>query len=314
MLTFAPQSTLKVGDIISLVPTSLGANAVGPFASTRTSRRHPHRTNAFALEAATPLPSAPASDDFLPLYADLRSVESKADKSTKAIRRAYRRRFISSARRLFLWRSIYRDVFARVYYRRWGLYTLRRRLAAQLRRKVRPFVRPVPPVLPFLRFSTPNSARRAVSSLHRLGFHTAQREFDSLDSLSVSSTSDRAYSNSVVSSQFRHLLKASLSLRLRASLLPRISTLSGSRSSGGFHRPFLRSRRRRYLRSRRFKALRLRKLPRLRPVHRYIPSYLQRDFRTLRAIRIHSPNSESVVFPFRGSLAQVEAFYRSRAF
>ncbi len=298
-----------MGDTISLIPTSNGAYGVGSFSADRVSRRHPQR--ATLSTSFTPLPSTPAADDFLPAYSDIRSVESKSEPSTKALRRSYRRRFISSVRRLFLWRSIYRDVFSRVYYRRWGLYTLRRRLSAQLRRKVRPFARPVPPVLPFLRFSNSPTARRTIPSLHYAGSRfSLNSTFPSNSPLAF----PRLGVEPSLNTQFRHLIKASLSLRLRSSLLPRLSITLNGRSSNGFHRPFLRSRRRRYLRSRRFKTLRRRKLPRLRPVHRYTPSYLQRDFRTLRATRVHSPTTESVVFPFRGSLAQVEAFYRSRSF
>ena len=301
-----------MGDVISLLPTSKSAYAVAPFVFDRVSRRHPHRVASISIESTAPLPSNPAADDLLPLYSDLRLSESKSPPSTHIIRRSYRRRFFPAFRRLLLWRAVYRDLFSRVYYRRWGLYTLRRRLSTQLRRKVRPFARPVPPILPFLRSATPLTARRTIPSLSTSGGRLVNQSrsggfFDNAEA------TDFSVPNSGLSDSFYYLLKASLSLRLRASLLPRV-VLSAPRSSGVFHRPFLRSRRRRYLRSRRFKSLRRRKISRLRPVHRYTPSYLQRDFRTLRAIRVHAPTTESVVFPFRGSLAQVEAFYRSRAF
>jgi hypothetical protein len=66
--------------------------------------------------------------------------------------------------------------------------------------------------------------------------------------------------------------------------------------------------------TRRGKVDRRRKFLRLRPVHFFIPNYLHMDVRTLRAILIEQPSSESVYFSFRGSIIQVQSFYRSRAF
>lgn len=56
---------------------------------------------------------------------------------------------------------------------------------------------------------------------------------------------------------------------------------------------------------------RRRRTPRLRPVHRYTPSHLQRDVNTLRVRRIATP-SDGLAYPFRLSHAALRSFYRSR--
>ena len=68
----------------------------------------------------------------------------------------------------------------------------------------------------------------------------------------------------------------------------------------------------RFLLARRAKAERRRKIPRLRPVHIRLPSFLHMDFRTLRAVRLHLPAPEESVFSFRASLTQVATFFRAR--
>lgn len=133
--------------------------------------------------------------------------------------------------------------------------------------------------------------------------------------------------------KLKHYLKLGLAVRLRKSLLP-------SLPSSVFKRPqkrasaatslyavndkpklsFIkkrsgkRKRRRRFRRSRRIKLARIRKFPRLKPVHRRFPSYLQRDLRTLRATRVHEPRPEERFYAFRGSASQVSSFYSSRGF
>lgn len=48
---------------------------------------------------------------------------------------------LPASRRLSRWQSLFDSFFTRLYYRRWGLYILRRRLATQLKKKLRPFSR-----------------------------------------------------------------------------------------------------------------------------------------------------------------------------
>ena len=62
------------------------------------------------------------------------------------------------------------------------------------------------------------------------------------------------------------------------------------------------------------KKIRRRKLVRLKAVHLYFPSHIQRDFRTLRAIKIESPSINNIYYPFRGSVEKIYSFYRSRGF
>ena len=67
--------------------------------------------------------------------------------------------------------------------------------------------------------------------------------------------------------------------------------------------------------SKRYKStIRSIKVTRLKGVHFYIPSYLQIDFRTLCAIKIQSPSYEDIYYPFRTSLAKRYSFYRSKGF
>ena len=62
------------------------------------------------------------------------------------------------------------------------------------------------------------------------------------------------------------------------------------------------------------KTTQKKKIIRLKGVHFFIPSYLQRDFRTLRAIKVQSPSHKDTFYPFRISLPKRYAFYRSRGY
>jgi ribosomal protein S4 len=53
---------------------------------------------------------------------------------------------------------------------------------------------------------------------------------------------------------------------------------------------------------------------RLKPVHFFIPSYLQIDFRTLSVIKIKSPLFKDRHYPFQISLSKTYSFYKSRGF
>jgi hypothetical protein len=70
----------------------------------------------------------------------------------------------------------------------------------------------------------------------------------------------------------------------------------------------------RFLIQRQAKKERRRKFPRLKAVHWYVPSYLHRDFRTLRAVRIKSPSTDEIHHSFQASLGKLHSFYRSRGF
>ena len=53
---------------------------------------------------------------------------------------------------------------------------------------------------------------------------------------------------------------------------------------------------------------------RRKSVHFFIPSYLQIDFRTLRAVKIQSPSLEDIYYSFRISLPKVYSFYQAQGF
>ena len=203
-------------------------------------------------------------------------------------------------RRLRRWRTILWDLFCRVYYRRWGLYTLRRRLLT-IGKKIR-------------RRHAIRRGSAARTAYFRRRFDKAlTRPTSGSASLSPSSTTKRArglleQGSIPRTSAARLLLRLRLALRLRKSFLPR--TRLGVRRRITASSP--RIRRRRLLVARRAKAERRRKITRLRPVHIRIPTYIHRDFRTLRAVRLHQPAPEESVFPFRATLTQVATFFRAR--
>jgi hypothetical protein len=123
-------------------------------------------------------------------------------------------------------------------------------------------------------------------------------------------------------SKFTHYLRLWSALRLRTSLLPRRprrffdeNQARGRRSiSSRLSFSGRRKRRRRLRRQINTKHDRQRKALRFQPVHRAFPSYLQRDLRTLRAVRVAVPSPEDGIYPFRASPARVLSFYRSRGF
>jgi len=53
---------------------------------------------------------------------------------------------------------------------------------------------------------------------------------------------------------------------------------------------------------------------RLKPVHFFIPNYLQMDFRTLSVIKIKSPIYIDMHYPFQISLAKTHSFYKSQGY
>lgn len=124
-------------------------------------------------------------------------------------------------------------------------------------------------------------------------------------------------------SKLRHFHKLFFVLRLRKSLTPKVirfvkqqasPLLKKASFSTFYRRPYTRSSLVRLYRKRRKKVIRAHRTPRLKAVHFFIPSYLQRDFSTLRAVKIQSPSLEDIQYPFRASLAKRHSFYRAKGF
>lgn len=113
--------------------------------------------------------------------------------------------------------------------------------------------------------------------------------------------------------KLQQLQKLVISRRLRKVLLPSISTSTLYKGQKTLYKgsparkQFVRAQHRLLN-----KQKRLRKVARLKAVHRYIPAYLQRDFRTLRAVKIKSPGAEEIYHPFRASFAKRRSFYKVR--
>lgn len=113
--------------------------------------------------------------------------------------------------------------------------------------------------------------------------------------------------------KLQQLQKLVISRRLRKVLLPSVSTSSYYKGRKSLYKgsparkQFVRAQNRLMN-----KQKRLRKVARLKAVHRFIPAYLQRDFRTLRAVKIKSPGAEEIYHPFRASFAKRRSFYKVR--
>ena len=123
--------------------------------------------------------------------------------------------------------------------------------------------------------------------------------------------------------KLRHFQKILFGLRLRKSLTPKVVRFTSQLAKAAikkdspfsfYHRPYSRSSLLRFYSKRRKKVVRAHRTPRLKAIHFYIPTYLQRDFTTLRAIKIQSPSLEDIQYPFRISLAKRHSFYRAKGF
>ena len=77
---------------------------------------------------------------------------------------------------------------------------------------------------------------------------------------------------------------------------------------------YKRTKRKRFYFKKYIKTIHNKKIVRLKGVHFFIPNYIQIDFRTLRAIKIESPNEKERFYPFRISLPKRYSFYRSKGF
>lgn len=128
--------------------------------------------------------------------------------------------------------------------------------------------------------------------------------------------SERLCSSNIIKKKIQHFYKLCLSLRLRKSLLPSLVSLSNNtkRAKPFVYKAFSRKSLSYFYIKRRKKIIRRRKFPRLKSVHYYIPSYIQIDFRTLRAVKIQIATVEDTFYPFRNSLAKIHSFFRSRGF
>ena len=203
-------------------------------------------------------------------------------------------------RRLRRWRTILWDLFCRVYYRRWGLYTRRRRLLSIEKKRGR-------------RHAIRRGSAARTSHFRAIIEKAATRSTDKMADLFSDQRAKRAMvaldtGKVVLSPSARILLRLRLALRLRKSFLPRLRLNAQRRPNSSSPR----ARIVRLLLARRAKSERRRKIVRLRPVHLRVPTYLHRDFRTLRAVMLHQPAPEESVFPFRVALAQVSTFFRAR--
>ncbi len=157
--------------------------------------------------------------------------------------------------------------------------------------------------------------RRSVSGLHKFLIFFLQHYAD------IDVGNDAKYE--VTLKKLYHYQKLSLALRVRKSLIPQVTRINKTPSYLKFknakpfkfyRRPYTRSMLLRFYSKRHKKVVRAQKMPRLKAVHLFVPTYLQRDFRTLRAVKIQSPRQEDIYYPFRISLAKRYSFYRAKGF
>lgn len=118
----------------------------------------------------------------------------------------------------------------------------------------------------------------------------------------------------LIFSKFRQLQKRFLSLRFSKKYKKFKSNFSNSFKFKGVSKKFTNNNffYKKFIQRPLKKKKRLQLASRRKSVHLYIPSYLQMDFRTLRAIKIKSPVVEEIYHPFRGSFAKRRSFYYSR--
>lgn len=109
--------------------------------------------------------------------------------------------------------------------------------------------------------------------------------------------------------KFDNYKKLAFSLRFRKIGLPSVYKYKGKNVQA-----FTRTKRLRFYFKKYKKTTQNKKIIRLNGVHRYLPSYLQMDFRTLRTVKIQAPSEENIVYPFYISLPKRYSFYRSRGF
>jgi len=120
----------------------------------------------------------------------------------------------------------------------------------------------------------------------------------------------------ILAQKLSHYQKLAFSLQFRKAALPSSFRYISKQKRQAFvrHHTFKRTKLLRFYFKKYKKAVQNKKRIRLKGVHFYIPSYLQMDFRTLRAIKIQSPSQTDIYYPFRVSLAKRYSFYRSRGY
>jgi hypothetical protein len=117
--------------------------------------------------------------------------------------------------------------------------------------------------------------------------------------------------NHLLFAKLHQYQKIAFSLRLYKTFLPRRQ----HRNIKKYFKPLrIRAKRLRYAIKQRKKKIRGKKYRRRKSVHFFIPSYLQIDFRTLRAVKRQSPSREDIHYSFRISLPKLYSFYRSQGF
>jgi hypothetical protein len=120
----------------------------------------------------------------------------------------------------------------------------------------------------------------------------------------------------ILADKLSHYQKLAFSLRLRKAALPSSFRYFNKqkRQISVRHQTFKRTKLLRFYFKKYKKAVQHQKRIRLKGVHFFIPSYLQMDFRTLRAVKVQSPSQADIYYPFRVSLAKRYSFYRSRGY
>ena len=135
-----------------------------------------------------------------------------------------------------------------------------------------------------------------------------KRQVNVSNSLSVEESNN-------INKKIKYLYKLYFALRLRKAYLPSLISLRKEKKSISlYYRTFFRKSQLYFYLKRRKKTIRRRKIPRLKSVHFYVPSYIHRDFRTLRAVKLQTATVEDIYHPFRNSLVKIHSFYRSRGF
>ena len=120
--------------------------------------------------------------------------------------------------------------------------------------------------------------------------------------------------NSVFVQKIIHYQKLAFSLRFRKAALPSAFRYINKSKAAVTNFTFKRNKLLRFYFKKYKKSVQKTKRIRLKGVHFYIPSYLQMDFRTLRAIKIQSASQEDIYYPFRISLSKRYSFYHSRGY
>jgi hypothetical protein len=120
----------------------------------------------------------------------------------------------------------------------------------------------------------------------------------------------------ILADKLSHYQKLAFSLRLRKAALPASFRYLNKQKlqTSVRHHTFKRTKLLRFYFKKYKKAIQNQKRIRLKGVHFFIPSYLQMDFRTLRAVKVQAPSQADIYYPFRVSLAKRYSFYRSRGY